>query len=237
MDDRQMLFSIYSEASTYDTHYSSVRTATSTFLMSVGLGLGSFFLVREMRSPALFIPGLVFLFALMLNLHFQKLTWCCRRIQEELERQIKGTGPPNEDHGSFRRNLRARFKHEAQLYFDTPAVLLVIFILLYFVVTGAFVHFREAADIARVTLLLLPGVVLAVGLMKLWNLLVRRFQRRRDGRLQQFRRSLKVVLSMIFLYTSLVAYLAFDYYVEAHSIIVRQTIALVVSLWGGVATS
>jgi len=42
---------------------------------------------------------------------------------------------------------------------------------------------------------------------------------------------------MIFLYTSLVAYLAFDYYVEAHSIIVRQTIALVVSLWGGVATS
>jgi hypothetical protein len=73
--------------------------------------------------------------------------------------------------------------------------------------------------------------------MKLWNLLVRRFQRRRDGRLQQFRRSLKVVLSMIFLYTSLVAYLAFDYYVEAHSVIVRQTIALVVSLWGGVATS
>jgi hypothetical protein len=51
--NEERLRAVYREVSGYDIHYSTVRTAVSTFLVSVGLGLGSFFLGAKKSDLAI----------------------------------------------------------------------------------------------------------------------------------------------------------------------------------------
>lgn len=143
--DKEWLRATYALVGAYDNHYSTVRTTVSTFLVTVGLGIGAFFLkqngvaksplVEEALALATVLPGVIFLIAMMLNLHFQRLTWCCWEIQKDIEKRLEDNNGFNAK--GFRDALEEKFP-ESQPRFDGPGWFLLVAIFVYFGVLVTF---------------------------------------------------------------------------------------------------
>lgn len=81
---------LYSEISSYDTHYSSVRSGVSVFLIGV-----MFLMTREILSKDLFLSlnFVIFLslililnlFTILVNFYFQRMTTSCKVFQKRIE--------------------------------------------------------------------------------------------------------------------------------------------------------
>lgn len=94
---------IYSEVRSYDTHYSTVRTGVSTFL------IGVMFLVTTRVSTAhpgtivvvthdynlILIILLLNIFMIYANLHFQCLTTACGLYQRDIEGRLRAAALAN----------------------------------------------------------------------------------------------------------------------------------------------
>ena len=79
------LYKIYSEISKYDVHYSTVRAAVTTYLVSIGLYIG-YELVITNGKPGYIIAVFFFLvIAYLVNKHFQNLSYICQNLQKSIE--------------------------------------------------------------------------------------------------------------------------------------------------------
>jgi hypothetical protein len=105
-----LLWKVFGEVSNYDRHYSTVRSALTILLVSVGLAVASdplkavFSYAKPQDSPfclqlgpaAFVIHGvlpfvpmlLIFALAIAINVYFQRLTASCEILEDEIERQI-----------------------------------------------------------------------------------------------------------------------------------------------------
>ena len=110
-----LLWNVFGEVSNYDRHYSTVRSALTILLVSVGLAVASeplkalFAIVRAQDNPFClqhgaselvthgvlpFVPMLlIFALAIAINIHFQRLTASCEILEDEIERKIIELSP------------------------------------------------------------------------------------------------------------------------------------------------
>lgn len=112
---------LYDLVREYDIHYSTVRSAVSTFLVTAVFGLDAWIVantgqgdLRDVTTrvvlSSLLGPVVLLGFTLFISAHFQRLTICCQKIQESLERHLEAVheGRDNWKDGSavlFRRGI------------------------------------------------------------------------------------------------------------------------------------
>ena len=129
-----VLLKMYAEVSNYDRHYSTVRTTISTFLVAVSFSLGSFLLKEGLEILSLALPTSLLLVTILLNSHYQRLTYSCRRIEQELENELERvmTSPASVSPAviKFRHNLENAFRG-TKVYFDAPMWALVVITIFY----------------------------------------------------------------------------------------------------------
>jgi membrane protein YdbS with pleckstrin-like domain len=138
-DTLEMLRDTYKEIGQYDRHYSTVRTGVSTFLTVISITIISIvFRGIAFAKPAgeneinilgavliIVLICTIFLFAVILNVHFQKLTFSCEKIQLEIEKLFENF--KTEDDLKYaktllnnRRNISNVYKEYSEIYFDIP---------------------------------------------------------------------------------------------------------------------
>jgi len=159
----------YGEISNYDRHYSTVRSALTTLVVGAGLvaaadplkALACQQLSGNGQDPAfvllvlvplvlvplvlekLALTWLLFFLAVVVSLHFQRLTYACRKLEEEIERRIANaaglaTLGDEEVVGvkisgfRFRDDLSRVVKKVRVIYFDEMSILLLMAILIFF---------------------------------------------------------------------------------------------------------
>jgi hypothetical protein len=94
--DFEQLFKLYDVVREYDVHYSTVRSAISTFLITAVFGMDAWIIAttgdrqlmwieHRVILPSILGPLILLGITMLLSAHFQRLTICCERIQERLE--------------------------------------------------------------------------------------------------------------------------------------------------------
>ncbi len=111
----ELLGKTYTEASNYDRHYSTTRSALTGLVITIGLAAASdpiktvLAIAKPADSPyclqlgvrALLVHGvmpfvptlLMFALAIAVNLYFQKFTAACEKIETEIERKLAELAP------------------------------------------------------------------------------------------------------------------------------------------------
>jgi hypothetical protein len=162
----RLLLEAYRETGAYDRHYSTVRTGTSTFLVTVGLSIGAFFAEHGAPALGLYLALIIFLFAIVLNLRFQMYTAACHALQIEIEKALDDSATT--DCIRFRSQFQDIIKNrQVYYYIDFPAGILLVGILAYFVAMAIYL---------RSWWLVLAVLVVGGALWKLaewWNAYVR----------------------------------------------------------------
>ena len=140
---------IYREVSKYDLHYSTVRTSVSIFLVSVSFSLGSFLLKEGPKEAGLIFPTILFLLAIGLSTHYQRLTKSCRTIQRDLENRITSARTSGTLSTAPLVNFRERLAQEYRLtkffHWDIANSALVFLTLLY-LLAGFYVLFFKSSS-------------------------------------------------------------------------------------------
>ena len=148
----------------YDLHYSTVRSAISTFLLGITIALGQF----ALRFPsdfnfkfALLLTIFLFSSTLLITSYFQALTWSCRKLQQAIEDQIYGREVPTKVRPwsglcqaqrerilsqpmDVRNNIEEVFRQSdffSSLWSDKPLQYTIIGIVIYLIL---FVHYGRA---------------------------------------------------------------------------------------------
>lgn len=120
----------------YDRHYSSVRSALVTFLLTFSFGLASYLLkeAKDMWAAAIaaWVPYVFLVLAVALSGHFQRLTQACEEIQKDMEEGKYKDGEPN-----FRSELSERVHQLRLFYYDAPNIALAVIMIVYLIATGA----------------------------------------------------------------------------------------------------
>lgn len=150
----------YGEAGNYDRHYSATRSGLTILLVTVGLGAAwqaadrlkaigtacqlAWWSVAGQAAMALGITLLLFLLAVVINLHFQKYTVACEIIQQEIDRRLAAetnmagvaarTDRRTQGIGgfAFRSDLKLVLGKLRPFYFDAMASILLIAIFAFF---------------------------------------------------------------------------------------------------------
>lgn len=100
MDSVDLVIKMYGEVRAYDLHYSTMRSTLTTFLVGLGLGIGTYIVSKTIveggiaPSPAMALIGLIgptaiFLIAMVISAYFQRLTKACEIIETRLETQLR----------------------------------------------------------------------------------------------------------------------------------------------------
>jgi hypothetical protein len=136
-DARARLVSLRDQLVHYENHFSAVRSGISTFLLGIGISIGAFFIHAREIPLSLSLPALLFLFAVLVNFHFQRLTFACRYMQDAIDHEISAIAP----HGEhvlkkkfimMRRQLELLIRTgQIRYYLDAPGKLLLFGIVLY----------------------------------------------------------------------------------------------------------
>lgn len=113
-----VILKLYDNARAYDVHYSAVRSALSTFIISVGLALATVLFRMDFLNntdasgnpvnPQLFWvalggPGALFVLAILISAHFQRFTESCLRIEKLLEAELGSMWGKDEEVFYFRK--------------------------------------------------------------------------------------------------------------------------------------
>jgi hypothetical protein len=163
-----ILQSTYGEISNYDRHYSTVRSALTTLVVGAGLVaaaeplkvLSALSVCRDCQTlwchahriftgvtAPFALTWLLFALAVLVSLYFQRLTYACRKLEEEIERRIATAAhlanyPVQQVRGVdvqgflFRTDLRSVVRRVSRVYFDEMSQLLVAAITVFFQFPG-----------------------------------------------------------------------------------------------------
>lgn len=138
-DIHDCLVKFYDNATKYDLHYSTVRSGIATLLIGIAITVLSISFKQDALQPVgVGLTWLVLTFAILVSLHFQRLTSSCQEIQKDLEislneiRPVLQTRQPIDadsskvyfDKCKFRVRLDDQFKLSLP-YFDIPAAMVI----------------------------------------------------------------------------------------------------------------
>jgi hypothetical protein len=154
----------YGEISNYDRHYSTVRSALTTLVVGAGL-VAAAEPIKALTASSVCkdcvtlwchvhrigaavtgpfgLTWLLFVLAVLVSQYFQRLTYACRVLEEEIERRIAtaanlANDAPQQVMGidingfQFRSDLKAVVSKVSPVYFDEMSRLLVTAILVFF---------------------------------------------------------------------------------------------------------
>jgi hypothetical protein len=82
------LIEVYKVISNYDMHYSTMRGVLTTLLVTVAFAAGSSLIEKEHYFAAVVFPTIILAIGFVLNIHFQRLTWSCRKIRRSIEKRM-----------------------------------------------------------------------------------------------------------------------------------------------------
>lgn len=157
-DSQGHLQATYAQVVAYDNHYSTVRTGTATFLIGVALSLGAFFLgplkggapsAASNLTFAIALPGIILYFAMLLSLHFQRLTHCCRKIEIAIENAMPSASAAAVAlNARFRENLKNEIR-ESKYFMDHANTLLFLGIAAYPLALCLVINFSASHSLLR----------------------------------------------------------------------------------------